>query len=119
MSVAGDVIELKKIKAEIKNLQAVIRTLHQQAKTVEKRIIDFLQAKEQHGMKYKGTAIILENKTRRAVKKKADKEEDIRRLLYKYGINDSEQFLIELTDAQKGEGRVSPHLKIQKYKLNH
>jgi hypothetical protein len=115
MSISGDVIELKKIKAEIKNLQTVIRKLRQQAKLAEQRIIDFLQAKEQHGIKYKGTAIILENKMSRTVKKKADKETDIRNLLYKYGIDNTDRFISELTEAQKGEGKLSPRIKMKKY----
>ena len=69
MSIKGDVTELKEINKEIKRLNDRKRILNKRVKVVEQKIIKFLESKEQPGVKYQGTAVLLESKNSTKTKK--------------------------------------------------
>ena len=118
MSIKGDVNELKQINTEIKRVSEHLRNLRKMAKEIETRIINYLSEKEQPGLKYKGNAIILENKLKREHKKNKDKQEDALKVLKNYGIENPDEVLSEIMEARKGEKIEQQKIKfknIEKY----
>jgi hypothetical protein len=116
MSIKSDVLELESIKAEIKSLNEKRKKLKEKEKIVEKRISEFLKAKEQPGVKHQGTAIILEEKELPAPKKAKERDNDAMSVLQKYGIKDTQKVLKEVMEARKGEIVTKETLRIKKYK---
>jgi hypothetical protein len=114
MSIKGDVIELNLINAEIKQLSNRTRSLRKKAKEVEARILNYLQEKEQPGVKYNGTAVIIENKTKRASKKSKDREVDALQVLKDNGIQNARDVLDQIIEARKGESIPNQKIRIKK-----
>lgn len=114
MTIKGDVHELNQLNAEIKRLLARTKNLRAQAKQVEQRIIDYLNEKEQPGIKYSGTAIVVENKPKRVSKKKTEREEDAIRILQYHGVNNATDVLEELLEARRGDPVNHQRIKIKK-----
>jgi hypothetical protein len=114
MSIKGDVNELNLINAEIKQLGTRSRTLRKKAKEVEARIITYLNEKEQPGLKYNGTAIVIENKNKRASKKSKDREFDALQILKNNGIQNARDILDEIMEARKGQSIPNQKIKIKK-----
>ena len=63
-SIQGNVQELKEINVEIKRLQNETKKLKKRGQELEKFIISYLNEKEQPGLKYQNTAILIENKAK-------------------------------------------------------
>ena len=103
MSIQHNVNELQEINKEIKRLNEKKRTLNKRAKLLEENIIKFLESKEQHGVKYKNKAVLLESKKKTRTKKTKERATDSISVLQKYGISNPEKVLKELLDARKGE----------------
>ena len=98
------VTELKELVADIKQRSMQLGKLRKRKEELEKKITDFLTEKDQPGVKYKDTAVILEkNKIKRVPKKKAQKEEECLEVLKYYGITNAEKILNELVETMKGE----------------
>jgi len=116
MSIKGDVNELKNINTEIKQLTARTRSLRQKAKSAEARILNYLKEKEQPGVKYNGTAVVIETKTKRASKKAKDREGDALQVLKDHGIHNARDVLDEILEARKGESVPNHKIKIKKLK---
>jgi len=116
MSIKADVLELESIRSEIKSLNIRRKTLLEKEKIVQQRIQDFLLSKDQLGVKYGNTAIIIEKKETRKTKKAKEKVVDGAMILERYGINNPEKVLSELLDSQKGEVVVKEKLKMKKFK---
>ena len=62
MSIQGKVNELNSIKNELKSLRQRGKSLRQRGKIIEQEIDDYLDSKDQPGLKYKGTAMNLDLK---------------------------------------------------------
>jgi len=116
MSIQGSVNELKQLNAEIKLRSNELKKLREQVKRVEDTIIKFLKEKEHLGVKYQDIAIMLDNKTKRAHKKKTDKESDAIRVLEDHGIRSPKRVLTEINNAQKGQEIVQEKIKLTKLK---
>lgn len=116
MSIQGKVNELKSIQNELTSLRKRSSGLRAQAKQIEKEIEDYLDAKDQPGLKYKGMAIIRETKDKHKTKKKADQKADSIYILEKNGIEDPEKVLEEILNARKGSPTTHTKLKFTKYK---
>jgi hypothetical protein len=114
MSIKSDVEELNKLGVEIKSLSTQIRFLRQQSAEVEGRILNFLREKEQPGVKYKGTAVLIENKQKRAPKKSKDREIDALGVLERHGISNPQEVYDQIMEARKGEEVDTPKIKIKK-----
>ena len=69
MSIQGKVNELNSIQNELTVLRKRSSALRQRAKQIEQEIKDYLDAKDQPGLKYKGMAIIRETKPKHKTKK--------------------------------------------------
>lgn len=116
MSIQGDINELRHISAEIKSLNRRFKTLRMQKKATEKRIDSYLREKEQPGVKYKGIAVTIEERSRRVYKNKKSKQSDGRYVLEKYGIDNSDEVLEELLEAMRGSPRRRTIVKMTKIK---
>ena len=108
--------ELNQINAEIKHISSHLRNLRKKSKEVEENIIMYLRQKEQPGLKYNGTAIIVESKPKRATKKKVEMERDTLRVLEEHGIEDPQSVLQEIIDARRGQETEQDKIKIKKLK---
>lgn len=116
MSIKTYVNELNQINIEIKRVSQHLRTLRKKSKEMETYIVDYLKMKDQPGLKYDNTAILVETKSKRVAKKKSDAEEDIIRLLEDHGIDDPRSVLQEIAEAKKGQEIEQNKIKIKKIK---
>lgn len=114
MSIQSYVTELESIKIELKILNEKKRKLKLREHELENNIATFLKSKEQMGVKYQGSKIVLEQKEKRANKKNKDKDIDSINILMNYGLNDPQKVLNEILEARKGEKVQTDKLKIQK-----
>jgi len=114
MSIQTDVNELSNILKEMKRLNKTIADLRKRKKTIEDRITSFLQSKEQPGVKYKGMAIIAEDKKKICYKSKKEKEKSGIETLKKYGIQNPDQILKELLLSMQGEEQDMKKLTLKK-----
>lgn len=113
MSIKGYVSELKGINSEIKRYCEQMRKLRKRKKELESLIVEFLDNKEQVGLKHNDTAIIVETTAKRAVKKQSDRERDVREVLLSYGVDDADNALKDLLTAYRGEKLEEKKLKIK------
>ena len=109
--IQADVYELKQINTEIKRLQNVIKDLRKRASTLETSIVNYLNEKEQKGLKFEGSALILENKIRRVSKSKQKAEDDCVRILRENGVNNPQEVLGQILESRKGEAIKHNKLK--------
>lgn len=116
MSIQGKVNELNSIKSELKSLRDRGSILRKRIKEIEEEIKEYLDMKDQPGLKYKGTAIIRETVTKRQQKKKQDAITDAMYVLKKYGVNSPERVLKEVMDARRGSPTEYDKLRFKKYK---
>ena len=116
MNIQEQIRELKSINIEIKRLCKTTTDLRRKSKQLEKNIIEYLNHKEQPGVKFQDTAIILENKTKREVKKKQIVEEDLLDILKNNGVSNPKDVLKEIIEARKGIEISMQKIKIQQIK---
>jgi len=107
--------ELEGLKQEIKNLNSALKKLKAREKILEGNISQYLESQGKPGFKYKGKAVISENKVVREVprRKKDDKERDGAAVLSKYGVGNSKNVLNEILEAMKGPTVNKSKLRIQ------
>jgi len=115
-SIRNDVIELQRIELELKNLRVKSRVLNQKKKVVESRIQTFLHTREQHGVKFQDTAIIIEKKEKPVYKKPKDKDTDSIQVMKNMGIENAEEVLQAILQARKGQLVPSDRVKMKKIK---
>jgi hypothetical protein len=116
MSILDYVNELKNVNIEIKRLNQQATKLRKRAKEVEQNIIEFLKEKNQPGVKFQDTAIVVENKSKWVRKGKKDIEEDSLKILEDNGIDDPKYVLEKILMARKGEELEQSKIKIKKIK---
>ena len=116
MSIRTDVQELENLQLEIKSLRNRIKSLKQKEKQTSIRISSFLKAREQPGVKFQGTAIILEEKPKALHKKQKDKDADTMLVLERLGVENPKEALLEILASRKGDLITSEKLKVKKYK---
>ena len=116
MSIQGKVNELNSIKNELKSLRQRGTVLRTRAKVIEGEIDEYLDAKDQQGLKYKGTAIIRETETKRRLKKKSDARADAIYVLERRGLESPEKLFDELMEARRGSPTEQRKLKFKKIK---
>jgi hypothetical protein len=107
--IQSNAIELKEINLEIKRLREEITKLRKRGNAIEKNIITFLNEKEQKGVKYENTAILIQNKTKNIRKSKKDIEQNTLRILRDNGIHNAEHVLKQMNDS-----RIDNSTEIQK-----
>lgn len=116
MSIQGYVTELQGLKNELKNLNKKRADTLKKIREVESKISEFLKEKQQPGVKYQGTAIILEQKEKPGKKKNKDRDLDAISVLKDCGIEDAENIFKKLMEARKGPLELKETLKLAKIK---
>ena len=116
MSIKAYVEELDQIQSEIKHNNNRNKLLRVRVKELESDISEYLNAKGQHGVQYKGQAILLHNRDKRTVKNKKDKEASVISLLEEIGISDPEGTYNRIVDVQKNDPVQETKLKFTKLK---
>lgn len=107
-SITAAVTELNNLHSELKRLRIDMKKLHDRKKVLEKEVIEYINARDQPGIKYQGVTIIPEEKQTFKIKGKKQKEEDVKNLLRRFGV-DEENAYSELMTAMKG----SPDQKVK------
>ena len=116
MSIKAYVEELEQIQTEIKYNNNRNKLLRVRGKELELNISDYINTKGQHGLKYKGQAILLENRDKRTIKNKKDKEASVISLLEELGISDPEGTYNRIIDVQRNDPIPEMKLKFTKLK---
>jgi hypothetical protein len=111
-SIQNNVQELKDINTEIKRLQIESKRLKKRAQDIEKNILSYLNEKEQPGLKYQNTAIIIENKAKRVGRSKKDNDSNAIKILEENGVYNAREILNKIKESGKGE-----QIQMQKVKL--
>ena len=114
MSIKSYVDELEEIQTEIKRNNMKNTQLRERTKELEKNIKHYLDEKGQPGLKYKGKAIMIEEKEVRPAKKKKDREHAMISLFEEMGISDPKEALLKFQDVQKGEKTGKTVIKFKK-----
>jgi cell division septum initiation protein DivIVA len=115
-SITTSVKELEEINKEMISLRRKIKELKDRKDSIEKDILDYLEKKEEYGLKYKNIAIIAEEKEKRLRKKKQDKLNDGVNYLKENGVSNAEHILQNLLDKMKGNISETKILKLKEIK---
>ena len=116
MSITHHVNELQNLNIEIKRLVTETSKFRKRSKELEKIIEDFLNEKEQPGVKFGDVAIVIEKKPKFSTKSKKDKLEDSLKVLSEYGIDDPNEALDRLERAKKGDEFEHSKIRVKKLK---
>lgn len=108
--------ELQSINKAISENNKKNASLRKRAKHIEKEIAEYLEEKDQPGVKFQNVAIVVEKKPKWTTKKKKDREEDSLRILEDYGVTESRAALEDLMRVRKGEEFEDKKIKIKKIK---
>lgn len=114
MSIKTYLDELEKLNSEIQLNSRRNRELRNRVKQVENLIKDFLNTKEQQGLKYNGKAIVLENKEMHVSRPKKEKEKEMMEYLHSLGLRDCNSVYNKLMNIQKGDVFECQKLKVKK-----
>ena len=114
MSIKSYVDELEKLNIEIKRNSERNKRLKKRVKELEKYISEYIVNKNQIGLKYNGSAILVEKKETRVRKKKKEKEESVLSLLKELGVSNPKNAYKLLQNAQKGNSVDTCKIKIKK-----
>lgn len=114
--IVATVQEIDILEKEIKTVKISLSKLIKRKKELETKIIDFLDHKDQPGLKYKDITIISEEKDRHTRLKKTDRVNKGASVLRKYGISNAEEVLKELMSNLKGDAVPYKTVKIKKLK---
>jgi hypothetical protein len=101
-AILSTVKELKELNEELKTLRLRIKESNIRKKECENDVLVYLDENQQPGVKYGNFIILAETKNRRTRKKKAEKEEDGRAVLDRYGVENSDTVYKELMESMKG-----------------
>jgi len=114
MSIKNYIDEMEQLNNEIRRNNENNRRLRARVLELEINIKEYLEHKGQHGIKYNGKAIIMENKESRKRKKKKEKYEDVISLLSELGIKDPQEAYKKIQETQKGEIIDQKKIKFKK-----
>jgi hypothetical protein len=116
-TIQSNVNEIKEINLEIKLLQEKIKNLKKRSTELERDILQYLNEKEQPGVKYQNTAIVIENRQKNVMKKKKDANNEMLKFIAEHGISKPEEFLKHLNNIKKENVIEMQKIKIQNYKI--
>ena len=115
-AITASVTELENINKELSSLHKKMKDLRLRKEKLEKEIIEYLDEKEQPGLKYKNIAIVAEEKEKRLRKKKQEKMNDGIAYLKNNGVHNPEKILQSLLDCMKGDVEEKKVLKMKELK---
>jgi hypothetical protein len=113
--IKGLISEVSQINDEIKRINTQKKKLQSRKKVIEAEILNYLENNEQTGVKYRGTCVVAQAKKKRHRRKKKEKENNVSRLLEKYGLRNNDKIVHELLEAVKGDPVDSKVLTFTKY----
>lgn len=116
MSIQGLVNERQAIKAELKTIGVHTSKLRKRVKTIEQEIEEYLEAKDQPGLKYKNIAITREKVDVSKPKKKKDIKEDAIRLFEDYNARSPDRLYERFMEIRKGSPVEKRKLKFKTLK---
>jgi hypothetical protein len=116
MPISSDIDEFHNLTNEIKRLSITLKKLRNRRKKIESNIVEYLKFKEQKGVRYGDSALLIENKETRKRKKASECKIDSINILRRYGIRNAEEVLNELSNAKKGESTEVNKIKFLKPK---
>lgn len=117
MSISADLSELRGIEHDIKRMNGELKKLRKRKKDLETNIAAYIKSKDLPGVKHHGTAVLLEEKVKKASKSNKDRDRDAMNVLQQYGIQESpEKVLKEILKARQGEDVIIDKIKMKKYK---
>lgn len=111
------VTELKNINDELKSLRIKTIKLNHRKKELEEKLVDYLDKNEQNGVKFKGTAVIKEEKDKHVPLKKKEKNQTAIFLLQQNGVKNPEKVYKELIDKLKGDVVTKKFIKLKNINL--
>ena len=116
-TIQQDIYQLKEINMEINRLQKSVKKLKGDGNQVEKRIISYLQEKNEKGVKTKdsqgsNTGFILHTTQKTLTKTEVEKKKTSLDILKSNGVPNPEKVLSELLQSRKGDKINIPKLKI-------
>ena len=117
MSVIKPILEeLEELEQEVTRNNQVNKRLRARMSEIKIEISEYLESKNQNGIKYNGRAIIREREKKRPLKKKASKKNDAINVLRQHGMDDAEYIYNSMMDAQRESPSSDYTLKIKKIK---
>lgn len=112
--IKGYIEEVENIESEIKRNNTRNKMLRKRNEELKGLIAKYLNEKNEPGVKYNETFIILEPIEKRKQKSKKEKEKSIKELLQKAGIPDTENFYQQLSEIQKRSPEIKHVVKVKK-----
>lgn len=109
--IISDVVEIKQIVTELKNLSMQQKQLREQKTKLESKIMDYLKQTDLPGIKYQGITILAEEKKRNKRKKKKEKDTDCLTTLQGMGINNAQEVYDAVLKSMKGEEEIITKIK--------
>jgi hypothetical protein len=108
--------ELQAVRAELHVLAQKRKKLKEQEEKATNTIQEYIRAKELPGVKFQGTAVVIEEKERHGNKPNKERDADAKNVLEQYGIKDSDKVLKEILEARKGDKQPVTKLKLKRIK---
>lgn len=99
--ITATVTELKAISVELLRLNTEIAKLRKRKRELETVLAKFLEDKKQPGFKYKGMAIVAEEKNRQVVKPKDQRLKDAVDILRMNGVQNPDRVYEDIMKSQK------------------
>jgi hypothetical protein len=111
MSIQAKVDELNSVKTELKSLRLRSAHLRSISSKIEEEINNYLEQKDQQGIKYKGTAITRQTLYKRSSKNKSESRIDSIKILENNGVKNPEKVYDEMLEAKLGHKKYQTKLK--------
>jgi hypothetical protein len=110
--------ELKAINSEIKRLRSELKVFVNKKKQIESVIKEYLYRNEQPGIKYQDLVVLASEKKQRQRKTKEERNQEIASILESYGVRNTEDALLDISDALRGKETITLGLKIKEQNNN-
>ena len=110
--------ELKAINSEIKRIRSELKVFVNKKKQIESVIKEYLYRNEQPGIKYQDLVVLASEKKQRQRKTKEERNQEIASILESYGVRNTEDALLDISDALRGKETITLGLKIKEQNNN-
>lgn len=113
MSIQAKISELHSLKQELSSIQKKASVMRKRMKQLELDIVAYLDSTNQPGIKYKGLAILKQEKQTSKIRPRKEQKENIINILYKSGIDNAEKVYDEIEKSKKGSPAEKKKLVIK------
>lgn len=111
-----DLKELSTIIERCKTIQDDLKELRERKKTLEQRLLEYLQHTEEVGLKYESFIFIPKDRKKFKKLKKKERDEVAVKVLEDYGVTQPKEAYVNLMIALKGEEEIVQSIKISENK---